>query len=74
MKLLNWRQEKEWSQQDLAEQLGVALQTVWRWENGESRPSPLAEDRLRKLGFEPDPSEPTTPVEPKEESDGQQYV
>ncbi len=35
------------SQQALAVRLGIALPTVSRWENGRSRPSPLAVEKIK---------------------------
>jgi tRNA G10 N-methylase Trm11/transcriptional regulator with XRE-family HTH domain len=36
---------------DLAESLGVKEITIYRWERGSARPSPLAANRLNELGF-----------------------
>jgi len=41
----------------LAERLGVAFATVNRWENGQSRPSPLSWTRLLQLVEEMEPTE-----------------
>jgi putative transcriptional regulator len=41
------RKMKGWSQEKLARNLGVSLNTVQRWEMGKTKPSPLA---LEKLG------------------------
>ena len=38
-----------WSQQKLAEQLGVSLTTVLRWEKGYTEPSPLALEKLERF-------------------------
>jgi DNA-binding transcriptional regulator YiaG len=38
-----------WSQEKFAFILGVSAKSVSRWENGKSKPSPLAEKRLRDL-------------------------
>lgn len=43
------RQAFGWSQQKLAEQLGVSLMTVLRWEKGYTEPSPLALEKLERL-------------------------
>ncbi len=43
---------REWqslSQEGLARLLGVSVRTVARWENGESSPSPLANQKLTQL-------------------------
>ena len=37
------------SQAELGIEVGVSLQTIYRWEHGRSRPSPLAEKALRGL-------------------------
>ena len=36
------RQQHDWSQEDLARELGVSFSTVNRWENGKAKPSRLA--------------------------------
>lgn len=36
------RQEKGWTQEELAGRLGVALRTLQRWEGGKSQPSGMA--------------------------------
>lgn len=50
------RKREGLSQQALAVRLGIALPTVSRWENGRSRPSPLALEKieafLRGMGEE----------------------
>lgn len=38
------------SQRDLAEQIGVSLKSVARWENGEVRPGRMARKALEALG------------------------
>jgi DNA-binding transcriptional regulator YiaG len=44
------REKLEWSQEDLAHEVGVSLSTVQRWEKGGgARPSPLAVRELRRL-------------------------
>ena len=45
----NLRQAFGWSQQKLAEQLGISLTTVLRWEKGYTEPSPLALEKLERL-------------------------
>ena len=37
------------TQEKFAAKLGVTLSTINRWENGRTRPSPLAMQRLREL-------------------------
>lgn len=37
------------TQEKFAAKLGVTLPTINRWENGRTRPSPLAMQRLREL-------------------------
>jgi transcriptional regulator with XRE-family HTH domain/tetratricopeptide (TPR) repeat protein len=32
------REQKHWTQEDAAERFGVAVQTIWRWESGQSFP------------------------------------
>jgi transcriptional regulator with XRE-family HTH domain len=43
------RKTKGWSQEKLARNLGVSLNTVQRWEMGKTKPSPLAIEKLREL-------------------------
>jgi transcriptional regulator with XRE-family HTH domain len=43
------RTRKGWTQEHLARNLGVTLNTVQRWESGKTRPSPLAMEKLRGL-------------------------
>ena len=49
------RKMKNWSQEDLAREIGVSLSTVQRWEKGSGRPIRLArmefEKRFRKAGL-----------------------
>src|SRR5258706_2945924 len=45
-KLQAAREQKMWTQEEAAEEVGVDPQTLWRWENGGQRPHPYA---LRKL-------------------------
>jgi putative transcriptional regulator len=47
--LKNLRKTKGWSQEKLARNLGVSLNTVQRWEMGKTKPSPLAIEKLREL-------------------------
>ncbi len=39
----------KWSLEKLARNLGVTLGTVWNWESGRSKPSPLAMEKIKKL-------------------------
>ena len=43
------RQLHGWSQEDLARKLGVSFATVNRWENGKTKPSRLAQDKLKQV-------------------------
>ena len=38
-----------WSQEDLARELGVSFATVNRWENGKTKPSRLAQDKIKQV-------------------------
>ena len=42
-------QQKGWSQEDLARELGVSFATVNRWENGKTKPSHLAQEKIRQV-------------------------
>lgn len=63
------RKKRSWSQEKLAEQIGVAKETVSRWENGVSRPQPQLLGQLcqtfqttpEALGYTLDPSEEEVP-------------
>ena len=48
-KIKLYREGKGWSQEQLARNLGVSLNTVQRWELGKTHPSPLAIERIRAL-------------------------
>jgi putative transcriptional regulator len=48
-KLKNLRKLKGWSQEQLARELGVSLNTVQRWETGRNKPSALAREKLQRL-------------------------
>jgi len=37
------------TQEQLARNIGVSLNTVQRWESGKTRPSPLAMEKLKEL-------------------------
>ncbi len=59
------RQELGISQRMLAQRIGVAPQTVWRWEHGLGKPSPMAQEKLKRLNWDPrfdydPPEEPET--------------
>jgi transcriptional regulator with XRE-family HTH domain len=43
------RTSKGWTQEQLARNIGVSLNTVQRWESGKTRPSPLALEKLQGL-------------------------
>ena len=46
-KIRQCRELKCWSQEQLARELGVSLNTVQRWEAGKNQPSPLALEKLQ---------------------------
>ena len=43
------RQLQGWSQEDLARNLGVSFATVNRWENGKTKPSRLAQEKIKQV-------------------------
>ena len=43
------RQKQGWSQEDLARNLGVSFATVNRWENGKTKPSRLAQEKIKQV-------------------------
>ena len=43
------RQLHGWSQEDLARKLGVSFATVNRWENGKTKPSRLAYEKINQI-------------------------
>ena len=43
------RDLKGWTQEQLARNVGVSLNTVQRWESGKTIPSPLAMEKLQKI-------------------------
>ena len=45
--LKKMRQQRGWSQEDLARALGVSFATVNRWENGKTKPSRLAQEKIK---------------------------
>ena len=47
--LKNLRQQQGWSQEDLARNLGVSFATVNRWENGKTKPSRLAQEKIKQV-------------------------
>jgi transcriptional regulator with XRE-family HTH domain len=47
--LKHLRKSKGWSQEALARNLGVSLNTVQRWEMGKNKPSQLAIEKIRAL-------------------------
>jgi transcriptional regulator with XRE-family HTH domain len=48
-KIRQCRKLKGWTQEQLARNIGVSLNTVQRWESGKTRPSPLAIEKLQRL-------------------------
>jgi len=46
-KIRQCRELKGWTQEQLARDLGVSLNTVQRWELGKNQPSPLALGKLQ---------------------------
>jgi len=48
-KIRQCRHLKGWTQEKLARNIGVSLNTVQRWESGKTRPSPLAMEKLQEL-------------------------
>jgi transcriptional regulator with XRE-family HTH domain len=47
-KIRECRDLKGWTQEQLARNIGVTLNTVQRWESGKTIPSPLAMEKLQK--------------------------
>ena len=45
------RQQQGWSQEDLARNLGVSFATVNRWENGKTKPSRLAQEKIKQVTY-----------------------
>ena len=43
------RQQQGWSQEDLARKIGVSFATVNRWENGKTKPSRLAQEKIKQV-------------------------
>lgn len=50
-RLRNFRDSRGYSRADLAAELGVTPITLYRWETGSTRPSPLVAEKLHTLGF-----------------------
>ena len=48
-KIRQCRNLKEWTQEQLARNIGVSLNTVQRWESAKTRPSPLAIEKLQEI-------------------------
>jgi transcriptional regulator with XRE-family HTH domain len=48
-KIKQFRVLKGWSQEKLARDIGVSLNTVQRWELDKTVPSPLAMEKLQRL-------------------------
>jgi putative transcriptional regulator len=48
-KIRQCRELKGWTQERLAREIGVSLNTVQRWESGKNQPSPLALEKLQRL-------------------------
>lgn len=44
--------EKGYSREQLANELGVKLYTVWDWQLGRNSPNEYNREKLRKVGFE----------------------
>ncbi len=49
MNIKEIRKAKDWTQAELAYHLGVTTTTIANWEQGVSRPSPLAQRQLDRL-------------------------
>jgi len=50
-RIRSFRDSRGMSREALAAELGVTPITLYRWETGSTRPSPLAAEKLRALGF-----------------------
>jgi transcriptional regulator with XRE-family HTH domain/tRNA G10 N-methylase Trm11 len=50
-RLRAFRESRGFSRADLASELGITPITLYRWETGSTRPSPLAAEKLNTLGF-----------------------
>ena len=49
LKIRQCRNLKGWTQEQLARNVGVSLNTVQRWESGKTHPSPLATEKLLRV-------------------------
>lgn len=68
-RLRAFRDSKGLSRSDLASELGVSSITLYRWETGSTKPSPLAAERLGSLGFgQVAPSETSVSTVPRLQS------
>jgi transcriptional regulator with XRE-family HTH domain len=75
-RLIAVREQRMWTQEEAAEQVGVDPQTYWRWENGIQRPRPYALRKLsavfgvavEDLGFGRPWKEQLDPAQPAEEA------
>jgi peptidoglycan hydrolase-like protein with peptidoglycan-binding domain/DNA-binding XRE family transcriptional regulator len=67
------RRERSWSQGELAEFVGVAKETISRWENGVTRPQPNQLRKLREV-FDKAPEELGYPIEPREEEASEEVL
>lgn len=43
------REKLSLSREQFARRLGISFFTVWRWENGKQKPSPMAEELLKRI-------------------------
>ena len=48
-KVKELRKKKGWAQEDMAQEIGVSLSTVQRWERQGGKPTRLARRELRRL-------------------------
>ena len=65
-RLREFRNSHGLSRADLAAKLGISTVTVYRWETGGTRPSPLAGEKLADLGFSVvEPPEPNASSIPR---------
>lgn len=46
MKLAKWRDDKGWTQQQLADELGCTVSAVWRYEQGLRDPETATKERI----------------------------
>jgi transcriptional regulator with XRE-family HTH domain len=51
-RLKHIRKQHDWSQEELARNLGVSLNTVQRWEMGKNKPSKMAIEKLKHFLIE----------------------